>query len=106
MSAAMRKHLAEIQAIAVDMTAALDRGELPTIFDANIIEYRAQALAVSVRNAFITGLVEVPSGSAEDLAAQRYIETRRGADGVAALLDDTEPMHSAERDNRQPENAA
>ncbi len=37
----MRKHLDEIVAIAADMSAALDRGENPTVFDTNIIEYNA-----------------------------------------------------------------
>jgi hypothetical protein len=74
----MRKHLAEIKAIAGDIEAALERGENPTIFDANILEFRAQALAVLIRNAFIASLVEVPSGSAEDKAAQRYVERRAG----------------------------
>lgn len=96
----MRKHLAEIQAIASDMTAALDRGELPTIFDANILEYRAQALAVLIRNAFIASLVEVPSGSAEDQAAQRFVETGRDAAGITSVLDDTAPVTSSDRDSR------
>jgi len=96
----MRKHLAEIQAIATEMQAALDRGELPTIFDANILEYRAKVLAVDVRAAFIATLVEVPSGSAEDKAAQRYIERERVTAGIAGLLDDTEPVTSNARDQR------
>jgi len=100
MSALMRKHLAEIQAIATEMQESLDRGENPTIFAANIIEFRAHALAASVRNAFVTGLAEVPSGSGEDNAAQRYIETRRDAEGVTALLDDTAPVTSSDRDSR------
>lgn len=101
MSELMRKHLAEIKAIAADIEGALDRGELPTIFDANIIEYRAQALAVSVRSAFVESLASVPERTpAEDKAAQRYIETRRNADGVTALLNDTAPVHSHDRDYR------
>ncbi len=78
MSALMRKHLAEIKAIAADIEAALDRGELPTIFDANIIEYRAQALATNVRNAFVESLASVPERTAEqDRSSQLFIETRR-----------------------------
>jgi hypothetical protein len=102
---AMRKHLAEIQAIAGDVEAALNRGELPTIFDANILEFRAQALAVLIRNAFVASLVGHERTPEEDRASQRYIETGRDAEGVAVLLDDTEPLHSGLRDNRQPENA-
>lgn len=78
MSVLMRKHLAEIEAIASDMRASLDRGELPTIFDANIIEYRAQALATNVRNAFVESLASVPERTAaEDKSSQRFVETRR-----------------------------
>lgn len=78
MSAVMRKHLAEIEAIASDMRASLDRGELPTVFDANIIEYRAQALATNVRNAFVESLASVPERTAEqDRAAQVFVATRR-----------------------------
>ncbi len=101
----MRKHLAEIRAIAADMQDSLDRGELPTIFDANIIEYHAQALAVGVRAAFIASIVGVPERTPEeDRAAQRYLETRRDADGIADVLDDVAPVTCSDRDNR--ENAA
>ncbi len=78
MSDSMRKHLAEIQAIATYMTAALDRGDLPMLLDANIIEYRATALAVEVRKAFIDGIVAAGERTPEqDRAAQVYVETRR-----------------------------
>lgn len=78
MSDLMRKHLAEIKAIAADIEAALDRGELATIFDANIIEYNAQALAVGIRAAFIESIVAAGERTAtEDKAAQQFIETRR-----------------------------
>jgi len=96
----MRKHLAEIQAIAAEMTAALDRGELPALFDANILEYRAQALAVSVRSAFVESLVGTERTPDEDKAAQRYVETGRDDEGVTALLDDTAPVTSSDRDSR------
>lgn len=76
MSALMRKHLAEIQAIAAEMLESLDGGENPTVFAANIIEFRANALAISVRNAFVESLASVPERTAaEDKEAQRYIET-------------------------------
>lgn len=88
MSAEMRKHLAEIQAIAADVEAALNRGELPTIFDANILEFRAQALAVLVRNAFIGSLVGHERTPEEDRASQRYIETGRDAASITSVLDE------------------
>lgn len=97
----MRKHLAEIKAIAADIEASLDRGELPTVFDANIIEYRAQALAVSVRAAFIESIVGVPERTPEeDKAAQRYLETRRAVDGIADVLDDVATATNSDRDHR------
>lgn len=99
-SADMRKHLAEIQAIAADVEAALNRGELPTVFDANILEFRAQALAVSVRNAFIASLVGHKRTPEEDRASQRYIETGRAVAGIASVLDDTAGVSNSDRDHR------
>ncbi len=101
----LRKHLSELQAIATDMQAALDRGETPAVFDANILEFHAQALAVGVRNAFVASLVGQERTPEEDRAAQRYIETGRDAAGITSVLDDTASAGNSDRDHR-PEHAA
>ena len=95
----LASNLAELAAVCADMIAAVERGENPTVFDANILEFHAQQAAVKVRNAFIESIVgRTPE---EDRAAQCYLETRRDEEGVAEVIDDSEPSHSGLRDQRE-----
>lgn len=103
MTTLTRKHLTELQSSVAEMLATLDRGERIECADANILEARASALAVCVRAAFVRSLVGCERTPEEDRAAQRYIETRREADGIAKPLSDEATVHSSNRDSRRPE---
>lgn len=100
MTTLTRKHLTELQSSVAEMLATLDRGERIECADVNLLEARASALAVCVRAAFVRSLVGCERTPAEDRAAQRYIETRREADGIASVLDDSASAGNADRDHR------
>lgn len=67
-----REHLECIARMAAEITAALDRGEVPATCDARVLAWNAQALAEYVRRTNLAALRE--RTEAEDKASQVAID--------------------------------